>query len=162
MRARLAVPLALLALSLLALASCSVDGPPASKPDAAPLEHIAGADSALQRFSAALVAGDSITITSLAGEHFTLVEDGRTLDLEATLGALHAMQSQGRLSRSLGKLTTHLKGRVAWSHYHVTGEVQGPGAAVAFKRVETAVLERDSDERWRVMLMSSMPEPAPH
>src|SRR5258708_6809982 len=103
---KLAIPLVLLAVSLLALASCSEGAPPASKPEASPLEHIAGADSTLQRFSDALVAGDSITITSLAGEHFTLVEDGRALDLEGTLGALHEMQGRGRLSRSLGRITT--------------------------------------------------------
>jgi hypothetical protein len=159
------VPVSLLVFTaLLLLASCSVDGPPtSSKTEASPLEHIAGADSALQRFSDALVADDSLALTSLTGEQFTLIEDGHTLDLDATLAALRAEAAQGQVSRTLGKITTHLKGRVAWSHYHVTGETPAAGAgkaaARAFRRVETAVLSRGNDDRWQVVLMSSTVEP---
>ena len=162
MRARISLSLLLLLVSSFVLASCSVDSTPGKKAEPALLEHVAGADSTLQRFSEAMAAGDSATLASLAGEHFALVADGRTYDLDATIATLRGVLAQGHVSRTLGRITTHVKGRVAWSHYPVAAELTGKGAPVAFNRLETAVLERDSDEQWQVVLMTSMPEAAPH
>lgn len=160
---------ALIAMSILALAllaSCSVDEKPAEKPEAALQEHIAGADSALERFADALASGDSSTVASLAGEHFVLIDDGRALDLETALASLRAHPGEAAGTRTRGKFATHLKGRVAWSHYHVTVDQPASGAgkaqAMPGKRVETAVLARDNSEHWQVMLFTSTPEPAGH
>lgn len=150
--ARLAVLLALLSLPL---ASCSVDRPPSTaEPEATPLKHIAGADSAIQRFSDALASCDTTTIRRMASEQFELVEDGRRYNLTGTIeNQREFLKGTFRISRHVSGLTTHVKGRVAWSIY-VVGMTASNQPMLHWGQIETIVFSR-RDETWQVEQMTS-------
>ena len=147
-------------LAVLALTSCSRQPAaiPVSSSPGTPDQHIASAESTVVRFSDALAAGDSATVTALAGQHFALVEDGRTYNATEAIASVREALAAGPLSRTTADLRTHLHGRVAWTHYTVT-VTAGKGASTS-KRLETAVVVRQDDERWNIVLMSSMPAAA--
>jgi ketosteroid isomerase-like protein len=148
--------LVLLAVTLFALASCST--PPAMTPEpGSPNAHIASAESTLTRFSNALSTADSATVIALAGEHFALIEDGHAYSAEGLVPALRSALAGGHMERTIGELHTHVKGRIVWTHYPVTVTLDAGQGPQKSERIETAVLERNENESWSVLLMSSMP-----
>ncbi len=156
---------ALVCVSLWVLASCGGgSSTPAAKPDdtsaSVTEQRIAAADSTAQRFSDALAACDTATVDTLASDHFASVEDAKVHDLATTVAALAAAKSEGQLTRTMGKLSTRLKGRIAWTHYHVKCEwTPVHGKPTSFTRVETLVLQR-RDDGWQIELMTSALKPS--
>ena len=150
----------LLAVALFALNSCSTPAP--AVPDAAtatgtPKQHIAAAESTVTLLGNALAVGDSAAVGALTSDHFVLIEDGRSYSAPEMLVAASAALAHGHMTRTVSELRTHEHGHVAWTHYTVTLVFDAGKQPVTSTRLETAVLERNDDETWDVVLMSSMP-----
>ncbi len=143
--------------SLLALASCGDPGlGTKAAPEMTPKQHLASAESTVTRMSVALAAGDTTALRQLAGDHFALVEDGHAYSTDGMVAAVSAALAGAHMQRTLGEMHTHLHGRVAWTHYPVTVTLEAGKGTETFARIETAVLERNDDESWSIVLMSSM------
>jgi hypothetical protein len=117
-------------------------------------------ETTLTNFSLALAAGDTAMLRDLTAPEFALLEDGRVYDLDGTIAsALQALES-GTMIRTPVDFVTSLRGSVAWTRYHVVGELRTDRKRLLVTRLETAVLERRAGE-WRIVQMSSLPEAAP-
>jgi hypothetical protein len=125
---------------------------PALAPSEAP-------ESTLVRFSDALAAGDSATITGMADADFALLEDGRKYDLASTIGSIREALRGRTMQRATRDFDVAQRGDVAWATYNVRGLLRGGRNPVTFNRIESAVLVRDST-RWRVTLMTSIADSA--
>ena len=157
MRPRLLL-LALLSLTLVSCGLVTTQTLPGDDDESAGKLHIATAESTLTVFNDALAKRDTTAIDTLTADKFQIIIDGRRDNTAELITSVAADAPGATITRKCGNMTTHLKGRAAWSYYKVTVTVDDGKTKTETKRYETAVLTR-TDEDWKVVLMTSQAVP---
>jgi hypothetical protein len=114
-------------------------------------------EATLVRFSTALANGDTGALRQLTTKDFTLLDEGRVFDCDATISSIRVALASGTMTRLPTGFHTTVRGNIAWSHYEVGGEFRSQTGTVRLKLLEAAVLERFNG-RWQIAMVTTIPQ----
>ena len=119
--------------------------------------NVTAIEKSLNDFSVALATADTISLKSLTGPTFVLLEEGQTYDFQAMILSIRQVFATGaKMKRVPLHFHTEIRGSVAWSNYKVTGEFENNEGKFPISLLETAVLERDGTQ-WRIVQVTTIP-----